>query len=317
MVTLLQGVHRIDAATYHADKLRPEPTLSSGVARVLIGRSPLHAWTGHPRLNPAYEATESATFDIGRAAHRAVLGVGDDYVAYPEELLAANGAASTKAAKEWAEEQRAAGCIPMKADDVDRIGAIADAALSRLAEMGIAFAPARSELTALAEIDGVWCRAMIDNAPLDPALPLYDVKTCRNANPDAVLRDVAEYGYDVQAAWYLDAWKAATGEDRRFRFVFVEKEAPYEVSVVELLNRQDDSADFMQDAREKCGEARRLWRECLTANTWPGYRRGVALLGAPSWHRQKWADRPTPAPIVPQATKDRAHAWQAPERMTQ
>jgi hypothetical protein len=226
--------------------------------------------------------------------------------------LASNGAATTKAAREWADEQRAAGRTPLKADVVDQIGEIAEAVSRRLGAMKITLDPRRSEIVALAKIDGVWCRAMIDNAPEDQRQPLYDIKTCQDASISACIRAVATYGYDVQAAHYLDVWKAATGEDRRFRFIFVEKTPPYEVAVVELCDAPGDTADWMVAAREKIGEARRVWGECLATNRWPGYPPHVALIGAPAWHTAAWIDRPQ-RPESPRAeTIARATAWQAP-----
>jgi hypothetical protein len=301
------------ARDYHEDRHAPEPSLSSTVARLVINRSPRHAWTAHPRLNPDYAPTEKAVFDIGRAAHRAILGRGDEYVAYPDEYLASNGAASTKAAKEWAEEQRAAGRTPLKYEDCARIEDIAEAVTARLAEMRIAFDYTRSEIAALAQIDGVYCRAMFDNVPENPKAPIYDIKTCEDASSDAVIRSVVGYGYAIQAAWYLDVWRAVTGESRRFRFVFVEKSPPHEVSVVEL-DASGGDADWMDDARAKCAEARRIWRECLDANEWPGYPRVISLVGAPTWYRQQWADRETGMPVTKQAI-ERARQWQSPEGM--
>ena len=322
---LAPGVHRIEPAMYHADLLRVvEVTLSSSLARLIVNRSPLHAWTGHPRLNPDYVSDERKTFDIGRAAHRAVLGAGGDYAAYPPEVLASNGAASTKDAKAWAEEQRANGVTPLKADEVDQIGAMAHAVRRKLTAMGISFDPTRSELTALGRVDGVWCRAMLDNAPEDPRQPLYDLKSTEDASPEAVIRAVVNYSYEVQAAHYLATWKAATGEDRRFRFVFVEKSPPYEVAVVELYaapvgaspDGPEMAADWMLTAHSKAAEARRLWGECLAADRWPGYPAEIAQIGAPGWYAQKWADRPRAEPIIvkkPNAeTLARARAWQAP-----
>ena len=307
------GIHTIPEGEYHADPA-PQPSLSSTLARLILDRSPLHAWTAHPRLNPAWEPTERKTFDIGRAAHRAVLGRGGDYVAYPGEYLASNGAASTKEAKAWAEEQRAEGRTPLKADEMDQIGTMAEAVQRQLAAMGIRFTPERSEVVALAEIDGIWCRAMIDQAPADPRLPLYDLKTTTDASPDAVARAVAGYGYDVQAAHYLAVWKAATGEDRKFRFVFVEKEAPFGVSVVELYRKPGDEADWFDHADANARDARRIWGECLTSGQWPGYPARVAVLGAPGWHTAKMeariADRPAPKPT--DETLARVMAWQAP-----
>ena len=159
---------------------------------------------------------------------------------------------------------------------------------------------------------------MIDNAPLDPRLPLYDFKTTEDASPDAVIRSVMNYGYDVQAAHYLAVWKAATGEDRKFRFVFVEKSAPYEVAVVELANDPASEADWMLTAHSKAAEARRIWGDCLAANDWPGYPARIAVIGAPAWHNQKWAAQSIGNPVDHRPnneTKARATAWQAPEGM--
>lgn len=315
MSALPAGVHRLDAETYHGDELRDVPTLSSTLARLMLTRSPLHVWTAHPRLNPAWEPTERKTFDIGRAAHRVVLGAGSDFAVYPPEVLASNGAASTKAAKDWEAEVRASGLTPIKAEDEQRILAMADAVRAHLAAMRITFDPAHSELTALGEVDGVWCRAMVDNAPLDKRLPLYDFKTTMDASPEACVRAVAGYGYDVQARFYLDVWEAATGERRRMRFVFVEKDPPHGVSVVELHDDESAESDWMLDAGAKCREARRMWAECLASGQWPGYPTRVAVIGAPGWHRQAWANR---EPGLPVATKPgtetlaRATAWQAP-----
>ena len=309
------GAHRITEAEYHADPA-PAPSLSSTLARLLVNRSPLHAWTACPRLNPEWEPTDRKTFDIGRAAHRAVLGAGAEYVTIPADLLSSNGAASTKEAKAFIAEARAAGLTPLKEDEAEAIDRIAEATREALAGMRIAFDPARSELAALAEIDGVWCRALLDNAPADPRLPLYDFKTTTDASPDACIRAVVSYGYDVQAAHYLDTWEAATGERRAFRFVFVEKEPPYGVSVVQLLDEPSDEADWMLTARAKVAEARRLWRECLAADHWPGYPAQVALLGAPTYHTQRWADREIGRPIPPKPSRtalDRARQWQSPE----
>ncbi len=308
------GVHALAADVYHADPC-PEPSLSSTLARKLLSQSPRHAWTHSPRLNPEWEPTDSKTFDIGRAAHRAVLGRGGDYVAYPVEMLASNGAASTKEAKAWAEDQRAAGRTPLKAEEVDKIGAIADAVNAKLSAMRISLDPDRSELAAVAQIDGVWCRAMIDNAPTDPRLPLYDLKTCEDASTDAVIRSICNYGYDIQAAHYLDVWKAATGEDRRFRFVFVEKSPPHEVAVVELHRKPGDEADWFDHAFSEIRSARRIWGECLAIGHWPGYPARVAVVGMPSWHSAKMEARVASRPLQDNVNADTiamAAKWQAP-----
>lgn len=317
------GIHRIDASTYHADPA-PAPSLSSGIAKILLAQSPKHAWTAHPRLNPDYEPTESKVFDFGRAAHRVVLGAGGGYAVYPPEVLAKNGAASTTAAKEWEAEARAAGLTPIKAADEDRVLAMQAVVQSALMDMGIALDPARSELSVLAEIEGVWCRAMVDNAPVDPipgiGLALIDFKTCEDANPEACVRAVENYGYDLQWRHYVETWKAATGEDRTFLFIFQEKTPPFEVCVVKLLAKPGHSADWAETATDKMRAARATWRECLRTNVWPGYPRLIHEIGARPFHAQRWQDqaaRIETARSYSPATLARAAAWQSPQGLNQ
>ncbi|MTH33034.1 hypothetical protein GL279_00280 [Paracoccus limosus] len=309
---LPQGVHaNISEEAYHADLICERPSLSSGVGRLLLDRSPRHAWHASPRLNPDFQPVERKTFDIGRAAHRCVLGKGGDYVAYPEELLAKNGAASTDAAREWAQEMRARGMTPLKAAEVDAVHDMAAEVMGRLAFMDMAFPPARSELTVVAEIDGVMCRARIDHAPEDPRLPLWDLKTAVDASPQAVQRAIMAYGLDFQASHYVETWKAATGEDRKFNFLFVEKEAPHECCIVQL------GGDSMVMGRKRTARAREMWRHCLTTGLWPGYPAEIVQMDLPEFYQARWLERETFEAEVKQATgRDilaSAYMWQAPE----
>lgn len=303
------GPVQISETDYHADRLGQPGgvrTLSSTVARTLLMRSPAHA--RHLMENPV----ERKTFDIGRAAHRMVLGAGADWAVIPDDLLSSTGAASTKAAREWMGDARADGLTPLKSDEADAVATMAQAVKAHLNGMGISLPPERSELAVAAPVDGVWQRALIDHAPTDPAQPLYDFKTTEDASPDAVIRAVTRYGYDVQAAFYLETWKAVTGEDRRFRFCFAEKAPPHGVTVVELFSDASDEADWMLDAYAKTAESRRIWLRCLTSNHWPCYPLGVAVVGSPAWHRQQWADRALTAPPITDAALRAAYNMQRP-----
>jgi hypothetical protein len=316
-MTLSPGIYPdIPDHVYHADTLTDRPALSSSIAKLML-RSPLHAWTAHPRLNPAWEPVEKKTFDIGRAAHRAVLGRGSDYVAIPDDLLASNGAASTKAAKEFIEDARAQGLTPLKAEEVGQIGAMAKKLTARLTEYGITINPARSEMTAIAEIEGVMCKCRVDNAPDTPlripGIPmprkvLLDLKTIEDASPEAARRSVENYGYDFQGNWYQEVWQKACGESRDMLFAFIEKQPPHEVAVVHLLNEPGHSGDWFEDARAKTAASRALWNECMTTGKWPGYPNGIITLEARSFFRQSWQDR---AAILCQTSKPTAKALRA------
>lgn len=277
--------HNIGEDRYHADHLRAEPTLSSTLARKLITQSPLHAWTACQRLNPDWTPTTKAAFDVGKAAHAAILEARKNWRVYPDNVLGANGAASTKAAKAWESETREAGFVPLKSDQAAAVDAMTGKLLAELSGRRIHFAPDQAEVVALGEIDGVTCRVMIDQAPPDPSLPLYDLKTCEDASPEACLRAVMNYGYDVQARHYLDVWHAATGEERKFRFVFQEKTPPHEVCVIEL------SALDLELAGQKTRRAREVWRMCLAQGHWPGYPQDVHVLEVPEFYHAKFAER--------------------------
>jgi len=269
-------VIRLPSAEYHADPA-PEPSLSATLAKLLISRSPRHAWMASPSLNPDRKPIHKKTFDIGRAAHRAILGCGDDYVMIPDEILASNGAASTKEAKAFIADARERDLTPLKADEIAQIEAMQEIAHARLLEHGVTLDPERSELCAIAQVEGIWCRAMFDNVPLDPKLPIYDFKTCEDASPDACMRAILNYGYDIQAEHYRAVWKAATGEDRNFVFIFQEKPEPNEVTLIRL------SGSFEAMAKRRAARARRVWGECSASGNWPGYPIGLHEVDAPAW----------------------------------
>ncbi len=293
------GIYRISDEAYHADALSTVPALSRSLAYKIISQSPLHAWTHCPKLNPEWQPTIKAEFDIGRAAHRALLGRGGDYAVIPDDLLSANGAVSTKAAKEWVEEQRAAGRTPIKADAARAVERMAEVCRAALSDAGIVLDPEQSELTAYAEVDGVLSRCRVDNAPLKPVnipgigprLVILDFKTTTNASPAHVRRSVRDWGYDLQGAFYPEVWQAASGEERLFLFVAQEKEEPHGVTIDLLLDEPGHSEDWGMDAREKCVVSRTIWRECLRTDRWPCYPSGINVIGAGSFDRQAWADR--------------------------
>lgn len=311
------GIHKFTGEQYRADPC-PEPALSSSLAKKMLAQSPKHAWVDAPALNPNWKPKVKKTFDIGRAAHRRVLGAGGDYTTYPESVLASNGAASTKAAKEFEADCRARGITPLKEEEAEQIERMAEVCHAALDEMGIYLDPACSEQVAVAKIDGTWCRMMADNVPVDPRFPIIDFKTIEDANPAACRRAVESYGYDVQWRHYVETWREATGEDRDFLFVFQEKIEPWEIGVIRLLASEGHSEDWLEDARDKIGTARRTWRKSLDTGVWEGYPRMIVEIGANPYFRQRWQNRQTRESATnfsPTDILNKARKWQAPETL--
>jgi hypothetical protein len=59
---------------------------------------------------------------------------------------------------------------------------------------------------------------------------IYDLKTCQDASPRGVAKDMQTYNYAIQAAFYLHVLSLAGYEAKQFVFVNVEKTAPFAVS---------------------------------------------------------------------------------------
>lgn len=251
--------------TYHA---RPE--LSSTGARSLLpefGGSPAKFnWQRqHPRVSKSY--------DVGHAVHARVLGTGLQAVPYPEELLASNGAASTKAAKDWAAEQRAAGFVPMKAVEVHVIRKISDAVLMDRDARAVLEAEHRETSVFSRSPEGVDVRARFDIYDRTRAA---DLKTTTDASARGFLRHVVEYGYHVQESWYRDVHRFETGAElESFKFVVVETSGPYQVAVHEL------DTLFQRIGTDLAKRARDIYAECTTTNTWPSVT--GELIGPPNW----------------------------------
>ena len=74
--TLPPGIHYgVPAHVYHADP-SATPSLSSSLARQLLRKSPAHAFASSPRLDPGFVPEFKDSFDVGTAAHTAVLSAG-------------------------------------------------------------------------------------------------------------------------------------------------------------------------------------------------------------------------------------------------
>lgn len=95
---------------------------------------------------------------------------------------------------------------------------------------------------------------------------LGDLKTARNASKGAWGRVVDAEGYDVQAALYMDAWNAATGENRdTFAHIIVENQPPYETA------RRILSDEFINKGRGQYQNALMDYCQCLKSGDFPGY----------------------------------------------
>lgn len=266
------GLYLMPADDYFADPV-PSGSLSSTWARKLMEPAG-PAKFAHERSNPQ---PPKKVFDLGHAVHTVVLGSGAPIARIPEDKLAVNGAASTKDAKEFIAEVRAAGATPLKPAEYDQILAMAEAIKAHPDAMQVLAADGtQTEVSAFRRDPrtGMWLRCRFD--ALSPA-GVGDLKTCVDADPFKFARRTAvDLGYYQQADWYLDMAQDLSLTDGPFRFVLVEKTAPYLVSVVEM------SEEYLSIGHSRNRAAIDLYAKCRAEDQWPGYT-GVTVVDPPKW----------------------------------
>lgn len=112
---------------------------------------------------------------------------------------------------------------------------------------------------------------------------LGDYKTAANASPDRWGRAVFECGYHYQAALYLDAYTAATGEDRTdWLHIIQENFFPYEVGK-RLL-----SVEFIEMGRRQYVADLKNYCRCLYLGEWPGYDNDQTINGFTLTEPEPW-----------------------------
>jgi hypothetical protein len=268
------GIYDMPEDVYHGDPV-PGGSLSASGAKVLLDCPAKFAWQRtHPVFKDAY--------DFGSAAHRLVLGAG------PELAIIEYDDWRTKAAREEREAARAAGQIPVLKDDYVQVAAMAEALLAHPLAAA-ALNPARGgkpeqSLFMQDEASGVWLRSRLDWMP-DPHSALrpvvFDYKTTKNANPDSFAREMANYRYHLQAAWFAHLYYEITGVDAPFLLIAQDKEPPYLVAVCQ------PDADALRAGRELMRHAIDIYASCAAVDDWPGYGDKIHTISLPPWARAR------------------------------
>lgn len=271
------GIYDLPADEYHSDPA-PEPSLSSSIAKKLVGKTPRHAWLEHPRLNPGYVAEDNKKYDMGTASH-AVRLEGKDVV-----VIIDADSFRTKDAQAARDAAYAVGKIPLLPDQAAAVLAMHKASVAQLKshEEGFkAFMEGLPEQTLVWQEDGIWCRARLDWLDA-PGRYIWDYKTTTSAHPDDWQRRLFDLGYDLQAAWYLRGVKALGLIDQpEFRFIVQEVSAPYALSVIGL------TPTAMALGEMKVWRAMETWRWCLKNDRWPGYPNQTCYIEPPAWELGK------------------------------
>lgn len=284
-------VHGLNEDTYHR-----LPGLSSTGAKKIL-RSPAHY--RHYITHPEPPKPE---FDLGSAVHTKVLGVGADIAIYPDgdgdevfehdgvvlrNVLASNGAVSTKAARAFEADARRRGLIPVKRVQARVVNIMAESVLNdpvarRLMESG----DPEVSMFARDPDTGVDGRGRVDWLNQR----MLDLKTTSgDASESEFAIHAFRFGYEIQAGHYEHLHHLITGDTLPYLFIVVENHPPYLTGVHRL------GEDELRMGRARARRARELYAQCTATGEWPGYTTTsggpIGILRAPVWNINEYLDK--------------------------
>ena len=122
------------------------------------------------------------------------------------------------------------------------------------------------------EETGIYCKCKAD--AIKPGI-MIDLKTSSDASTKTFTRDCFKYGYDVQAAHYLNAMETITGKRAEWYFIVVEKTEPFAMNILKA------DIGFVDYGIVRRRELLRKLKECRRTKRWDDY--GVNDLIIPSY----------------------------------
>lgn len=268
----------IDSAVYHRENTaRGKPDLVMGRSALMEVLTNPHRWV------KGYESKETDATERGTLMDCKVLTPGEftrRYAIKPAKYPAEGGVmkdwhGGANWCKQWLADH--AGQEHVSSAD----NAEADLAVKALEEDAVAgpfLKCCQRQVMVMAEYHDeetklvIPVKILIDLLP-DKAHPEFgkviaDYKTCRNAAPFAWAGAVSQFGYHVQAAFYLDVYSSVQPEERdQFNHLIQETVHPWEVG------RRFMPEEGLERGRYRYREALALYCECLAKNEWPGYER--------------------------------------------
>jgi exodeoxyribonuclease VIII len=276
-----------DNEAYHADKSRIG---KSGLD--LIHKSPAHYYAKYLDPNREREKQTPALL-MGSAVHMAVFEPQDfmkKFVVINDTAIIAEigGKApkQTNRYKEWLQDfaRENAGKTILSSEDFEKCLKIKEAVYNHptaalLLEGGVAEQ----------RVDWLWqgedknfnpiqvkCKSKMDWQSHNGFI--VDLKTTEDASPAGFGKSIFNYRYDVQGAFYTDAYRQATGnEPRGFIFIAVEKSAPYAVALYYLTPEQ------IARGRREYEADLRTYHECLISGEFPAYGIDIKPAQLPAW----------------------------------
>jgi hypothetical protein len=144
----------------------------------------------------------------------------------------------TKDSQQWRKEQEASGVHIVTPETRETAEAMAHEVKNHPeVKRWLAKCRLNIALFGMHEATGEPIKGLLDMAP-DDVLVIPDLKTCYDASAREFGKSIAEFGYDVQGAWYQRLWQQNFGEVRKFALIAVESAPPY-TPAIHVLQQED------------------------------------------------------------------------------
>lgn len=251
------------------DYYHQAPAVGSSSIRTLIQRSPAHYL--YEKTHPS-ESTPTQLF--GQLIHSAILEpklFEKDAIVKPEF----SGAGSRAKSEEWHLEHH--GKMIMKREQFDCVQGILKSIKDHPLASKIVGSGRQEESIFWTDPEtGIECKARFDF--LHDGQFVVDVKTTLDASYAQFRKDIANYGYHIQAAHYLEAAQLAYGANYdKYLILAPEREAPHCVSLFIL----DENA--IAEGRALRLQALKTLANCIKSGIFPGYPQQIINIDLPTW----------------------------------
>lgn len=263
------------------DEYAAIPAVSHSFLVDMYKKSPKHAQ--YIAAMGGRDDTKALMF--GRAIHLALLEPAkwDDEVMAIPELNRRTSEGKTA----WANFQRkSAGRIILEADEMSRVKEIAHAILEHEAARELFKNKGTNEMS-MVWIDratGVKCKGRVDRWTTFERVPcLMDLKTTRDCGERAFQRSITDYGYNLQAAFYLMGAETLqprpSGTSQRvFMWLAVESDGPFDLGVIRATSM------MIEHGVIQLRQLLKTYKECRESKVWPGkHGQGVTEIDNPEW----------------------------------
>ena len=216
---------------------------------------------------------DTAAFAFGRAVHAAILtpsAFKKDFVVIPDGIDR-----RTKAGKEEYQAflDASAGKEILTAADAETVKAIVKAFKKNKDAVQLLKGTKREKPLFWTDDNGILCKCRIDAYK---AGLIVDLKTAQDAETETFTKEALRYGYDVQAAHYLDAYQHKESAVRpEWYFIVIEKAEPYAINI---LRADIGFLDYGFIRRQELIEKLKV---CQDQKAYPDY--GINELCLPAW----------------------------------